>query len=78
VTARAPVNNLAAAPGPYPGEVVLTWTAPGDDGMTGTASLYEIKVAHVPITGANLHLGSRRGPLGSPFRIRSREERASP
>jgi hypothetical protein len=47
------IGNLAAAPGDYPGEVRLTWTAPGDDAVTGTATLYEIKVADVPITAGN-------------------------
>jgi hypothetical protein len=47
------VANLAAAAGDYPGEVRLTWTAPGDDGATGTASAYQIKLAHVPINSGN-------------------------
>jgi hypothetical protein len=50
VTAPATVTDLAAAPGEYPGEIRLTWTAPGDDGGAGTASAYIIKVAHGPIT----------------------------
>jgi hypothetical protein len=50
VTPPATVANLAAAPGEYPGEIRLTWTAPGDDGAAGTASAYIIKVAHVAIT----------------------------
>lgn len=53
ITAPATVANLAAVPGGYPGEIRLTWTAPGDDGATGTASLYEIKVSHAPITSLN-------------------------
>jgi hypothetical protein len=53
VTPPATVADLAAAPGVYAGEIRLTWTAPGDDGMAGTASLYDIKVSHAPITGAN-------------------------
>lgn len=44
------VSDLAAVPGNFPGEVRLTWTAPGDDGATGTASQYTIKVSSVPIT----------------------------
>lgn len=46
------VFNLVAAPGGYPGEVRLTWTAPGDDGASGTASAYLIKVALSAITPA--------------------------
>jgi hypothetical protein len=50
VTAPATVADLAAAPGEYPGEIRLTWTAPGDDGASGTASAYIIKVSHSAIT----------------------------
>ncbi|MCX7591910.1 MAG: hypothetical protein N2255_09825 [Kiritimatiellae bacterium] len=32
-----------------PGEVILTWTAPGDDERTGRASVYQIKYATKPI-----------------------------
>lgn len=46
----ATVTDLIASPGQYPGEIRLTWTAPGDDGMTGTASAYIIRVSHDPIT----------------------------
>jgi hypothetical protein len=46
------VSDLAAAPGAYPGEVRLTWTAPGDDGTNGTASAYVIKVALSAINAA--------------------------
>lgn len=40
------VTDLEANPGDFPGEIRLTWTAPGDDGATGTASSYTIKVSH--------------------------------
>ena len=50
VTPPGTVSNLSAVPGQLPGEIRLTWTAPGDDGATGTASAYIIKVAHSPIT----------------------------
>ena len=33
--------------------VTLTWTAPGDDGSTGTATSYEIRYAKSPITAAS-------------------------
>ena len=33
--------------------VALSWTAPGDDGTTGTASEYDIRFATVPITDVN-------------------------
>jgi hypothetical protein len=53
VTAPGAVNDLAAVPGDFPGEIRLTWTAPGDDGVTGTASSYTIKVSHALITAGN-------------------------
>ncbi|MFN8548776.1 MAG: CehA/McbA family metallohydrolase [Candidatus Eisenbacteria bacterium] len=43
------VSDLAAAPGAFPGEIRLTWTAPGDDGANGTASAYVIKTSLSPI-----------------------------
>lgn len=49
-TPPSDITDLAAAPGAFPGEVLLTWTAPGDDGAIGTASNYTIRVAHAPIT----------------------------
>jgi len=52
-TAPAAVSDLLAAPGQFPGEVRLTWTAPGDDGASGTASAYIVKVSHAPINGGN-------------------------
>ncbi|NOT33884.1 MAG: hypothetical protein HOP12_06910 [Candidatus Eisenbacteria bacterium] len=53
VTAPGTVSNLLAVPGAFPGEIRLTWTAPGDDGATGTASAYIIKVSHDPINAGN-------------------------
>lgn len=53
VTPPATVSDLFAAPGAFPGEVRLTWTAPGDDGTTGTATSYVIKWSHAPLNSAN-------------------------
>lgn len=36
-----------------PKSVRLAWTAPGDDGSTGTAKSYEVRYAPAPITEAN-------------------------
>jgi len=41
VTAPATITNLSGAPGGL--MVRLNWTAPGDDGSTGTASLYDVR-----------------------------------
>jgi lamin tail-like protein/flagellar hook capping protein FlgD len=50
VTAPGTVNDLAAVAGDFPGEIRLTWTAPGDDAASGTASAYIMKVSHATIT----------------------------
>jgi hypothetical protein len=52
-TPPAAVTDLAAATGSASGNVGLTWTAPGDDGHTGTASAYDLRYHTVPITDAN-------------------------
>jgi hypothetical protein len=53
VTPPATVADLAAQPGAYPGEVLLTWTAPGDDGAAGTASAYVIRWSYAALTAGN-------------------------
>jgi hypothetical protein len=66
-TSPAAVCDLSAAPGPAGGDVVLRWTAPGDDGITGVAAQYDIRYATVPITESNwcmaVQLCSRPAPL---------------
>jgi len=52
VTPPEAISDLQASPGAFPGEIRLTWTAPGDDGATGTASNYTIKVAHASMDEA--------------------------
>jgi len=46
------ITDLAAATGTNGGEVDLTWTAPGDDGATGTATTYAIKYSTATIDEA--------------------------
>ncbi len=58
VTAPSAVSDLAASPGLYPGEIRLTWTAPGDDGATGTASLYQMRVGYAPIVEGTFGVGA--------------------
>jgi hypothetical protein len=41
------------------GEVTLEWTAPGDDGLFGDASLYDIRYSKRPITERNFDLATR-------------------
>ncbi|MBI1799078.1 MAG: DUF1565 domain-containing protein [Candidatus Eisenbacteria bacterium] len=49
VTPPATINNLAAAL-VSDQTVVLTWTAPGDDGTLGVASAYDLRYSTQPIT----------------------------
>jgi hypothetical protein len=53
VTVPTNITDFAAAPGPGHGEIELTWTATGDDGSTGTASVYDIRYSLVPLTAQN-------------------------
>lgn len=48
----AQITNLATTAS-TDNTVTLTWTAPGDDGISGTASSYDIRYATTPITSAN-------------------------
>ena len=45
-----PITDLVAVPGPFDGEVKLTWTAHGDDpGNVGKAFKYEVRYSSTPI-----------------------------
>jgi Fibronectin type III domain len=47
------ISDLRAVPGNGNGEVVLSWTAPGDDGSQGTASGYELRYSSGPVDESN-------------------------
>ncbi|MCK4733587.1 MAG: PKD domain-containing protein, partial [Methanophagales archaeon] len=51
-TSPAAVTNLATS-NPTANSIILTWTAPGDDENTGTASEYDIRYSLAQITEAN-------------------------
>ncbi|MHC5081517.1 MAG: hypothetical protein ACYTHN_21145, partial [Planctomycetota bacterium] len=53
VTPPAAITDLAGALGVNPGEMDITWTAPGDDGNTGSAAAYVVKVSATAIDGSN-------------------------
>jgi hypothetical protein len=55
LVAPAAVNDLDRDSTAYDA-VRLTWTAPGDDGMTGTATWYEVRRAMFPIIDVNFAL----------------------
>ena len=48
----AAITDLAAS-NPTHNSIILTWTAPGDDGNSGTASLYDIRYSHSAIADTN-------------------------
>lgn len=50
------ITNLAAAKGANPGEISITWTAPGDDGYAennGAAAVYTLRYATYPMVAAS-------------------------
>ncbi len=49
-TTPSAITNLTAALGTIDGSVDLAWTAVGNDGMTGTASSYQVRYGTTPIT----------------------------
>lgn len=51
-TAPAAITNLAVA-STATSSVSISWTAPGDDGASGTAASYTVRYATTTITGAN-------------------------
>ncbi|MFD0673432.1 fibronectin type III domain-containing protein [Cohnella sp. GCM10027633] len=51
-TAPAAIANLAAGTATS-SAIPLTWTAPGDDGNTGTATLYDVRYSTSNITSGN-------------------------
>ena len=75
VTAPAAVTNLAAG-SPTVSTVTLTWTAPGDDNNTGTATTYDIRYGASAINSGNW-AGPRKSPA-SPHRPWPARRRRSP
>ncbi len=43
VTPPGVITNLTASPGTVAGQILLTWTAVGNDGYTGTATSYDLR-----------------------------------
>ncbi len=58
-TPPAAVDDLAATDPDINGDLTLTWTAPGDDGTTGTAAVYDVRCYWSEITAANWVSASR-------------------
>ncbi|MEC4685745.1 MAG: fibronectin type III domain-containing protein [Nitrospirota bacterium] len=57
-TAPAAINDLAAS-NPTLNSIELSWTAPGDDGDTGTAVSYDIRYSTSTISDANWSAATR-------------------
>jgi hypothetical protein len=55
ITAPSAVQDLSALPGTADGDLVLRWTAPGDDTTAGIASLYVIRYSTSAITNGNFN-----------------------
>jgi phosphodiesterase/alkaline phosphatase D-like protein len=56
-TAPASITDLGAG-SPTSFSIDLTWTAPGDDGSTGTATTYDLRYSTSPITSGNFALAT--------------------
>ena len=65
-TPPAAIFDLLAETGDSPGEIKLTWIAPGDDGNIGQASEYIIKYFSEEITEENWDLATQAFNLPSP------------
>lgn len=57
-TPPAAIEDLQASSGSATGEIDLSWTAPGDDGLLGTAASYEIRYSLDAITEQNFSSAS--------------------
>ena len=64
VTAPSAIGDLGVTVGSVNTSKVLSWTAPGDDGGTGTATSYDVRYSISPITDANW--GSATQATGEP------------
>jgi len=53
IVAPAAITDLSANRGVFIGEVLLNWTAPGDDENTGKAVTYTLRMSTTQITAAN-------------------------
>lgn len=55
--------------------VVLQWTAPGDDGVVGTAAQYDLRYSGTPITEENFLAAQQVLPMAAPLPAGSLEQR---
>src|SRR3989339_1013382 len=62
----AQINTLATS-NKTSSSITLTWTAVGDDGTTGTATLYDVKYSNVEITDLDHWLSTSLDVTGEPI-----------
>ena len=62
----AQINTLATS-NKTSSSITLTWTAVGDDGTTGTATLYDVKYSNVEITDLDHWLSTSLDVIGEPI-----------
>ncbi len=65
-TPPAAVTNLATS-SPTNTTITLTWTAPGDDGNTGTATSYDIRYSTSTITAGNFSSATQVSGVPAPL-----------
>ena len=63
-TPPADLSDLSVATGSSTGEIDLSWTAPGDDNVTGTADSYDVRYSTATINDGNW--GSATEATGEP------------
>ncbi|MCP4535910.1 MAG: hypothetical protein GY832_02090, partial [Chloroflexi bacterium] len=61
-----PIDDLAGT-AVKPRSVILTWTAPGDDGMEGTATSYDIRYSETKITTYNFSYCQKAPVIPTPL-----------
>jgi len=63
-------SAIATGPPPLPGppeySVVLSWTAPGDNGRTGRGKIYDLRYSTTPLNEANFQTARRVPGLPAP------------
>ncbi|OQA25057.1 MAG: hypothetical protein BWY59_01929 [Verrucomicrobia bacterium ADurb.Bin345] len=60
------VTDLVAVADSGPGEVRLSWTAPGDDDTTGTAAVYDLRYSLQELADTNWNVATRILPFAIP------------
>ena len=66
ITPPAAVSNLALSQATQ-SSLLASWTAPGNDGTTGTASQYDLRWSTAPITASNFSFATAVSPQPTPL-----------